>query len=196
MSEIPMPEPGGYEAPAPEKKKGCCSRTVLCIGVIAIVILAGIVFTAVLNNMGNGGNGGAEYGERDLILDYDFDPDIYPIYYYDEFTVSSSETQTSTQPDLYFQVSVDHTGSDSVSVTVHIAVYDLSQSEFESMTSSSIEDASGSLRASGDLTDEAVDHYIDLNNYADTYTWVLWFEASSKTSTWSVDVQIMLRYNY
>ena len=194
MSEIPMPEPGGYEPAAPEKKRGCCGRTVMCIGVIAVVIIGLVVITAILGGLGPT-NGGADYGERDLIVDYDYDPSIYPIYYYDEFSVSSSETQTSIQPDLYFQITVD-SGSDTASVTVHIAVYDLDQSSFESMTSSSLSDADDYLLGYGDYTDESVNDWIDLHNYAATYTWVLWFETSEKSDTWSCDITITLRYNW
>jgi hypothetical protein len=129
------------------------------------------------------------------VTDNDYDPDIYPTYYYDEFSVSSSETQTSTQPDLLFQVTVDK-GSDTASVTVHIAVYDLDQSSFDSMTSGGLSGADEYILGSGDLTDEPVNHYIDLHNYADTYTWVLWFETSEKSDTWSCDITITLRYNW
>jgi hypothetical protein len=195
MSEIPMPEPGGYEAAEPKKKTGCCSRTVMCIGVIAIIVVGVIAAAVILPNILGPSNGEPEYGERDLIVDNDYDPDIYPTYYYDEFSVSSSETQTSTQPDLLFQVTVDK-GSDTASVTVHIAVYDLDQSSFDSMTSGGLSGADEYILGSGDLTDEPVNHYIDLHNYADTYTWVLWFETSEKSDTWSCDITITLRYNW
>ena len=55
MSEIPMPEPGGYEPTPTEKKRGCCGRTVMCIGVIAIVIIGVIVATVILGGLGPSG---------------------------------------------------------------------------------------------------------------------------------------------
>jgi hypothetical protein len=189
MSEIPMPEPDGYEpTPTPTKKKrGCCSRTVMCIGIIAIVVVGVIAVTVLL------GGPEPEYGER-VVADYNnSDIDLSDITFYrDEFSVSSSETMTSTQPDLLFQITVD-TGSDSVSVSVHIAVYELDIDTFDSIETWA--ETNDYLVAENDFA-PPVNNYLDLYNYAETYTWVIWFDASGKTDTWSVDITLTLRYNW
>jgi archaellin len=186
MSEIPMPEPGGYEAVTTEKKKGCCSRTVvLCIVVIAVVVIGVIAATVLL--------GGPSYQTR--VVDEYYNEDVNlstTTFYRGEFYVSSSETQTSTQPDLYFQITVD-TGSDSMSVTVHIAVYNLDVATFDSIETWA--EVDNYLMDEKDIA-PPVDDYIDLYNFADTYTWVIWFEASEKTDTWNVDITLTLRYNW
>lgn len=188
MSEIPMPEPGGYEAAAPEKKKGCCGRTVMCIAVIGVVIVGLIILTALF-----GGGPEPEYGER--VIDEYNNSDVNlsdTTFYRGGFSVSSSETLTDTQPDLLFEITVD-TGSDSVSVSVHIAVYDIDVDTFDDITTWS--EANNHRIGYGDIN-PPVNHFIDLHNYADSYTWVFWFDAAEKSDTWSVDITLTLRYNY
>ena len=187
MSEIPMPEPGGYEPAAPEKKKGCCGRTVMCIGVIAVVIIGLVVITAILGGLGPSG---PSYESRQIESYTNEDPDVYPTYYRSEFSVYSSEVETSIAPDLYFEIIVN-SGSDSV--TTHIAVYNLDQATFDAIETWS--EADSYLMNEYDLSGNVYE-WIDLNNYADTYTWVLWFDCSDKTSTWDIDITLTLRYNW
>ena len=124
MSEIPTPDVGFEPAPTP-KRKGCCGRTgIVCIAVIAVVVVGIIAATMFL--------GGPGYQTR--IVDEFYNEDIElsdTTFYRDEFRVSSSETQTDIRPDLHFNIYVN-TGSDDVSVTVHIAVYELDRSTFDS----------------------------------------------------------------
>jgi hypothetical protein len=189
MSEIPMPEPGGYEPTPTVKKRGCCSRTVLCIGVIAIVVIGAIVITAILSGLGPS-NGGPSYETRQIESYTNENPDIYPTYYRSEFSVHSYEAETSIQPDLYFEIVID-SGSDAV--TTHIAVYDLDQNTFDGI--STWEEADTYLMDENDLSGNVYE-WIDLYNYANTYTWVLWFECSDKTGTWDIDITLTLRYNW
>jgi hypothetical protein len=162
--------------------------------VIAIVVVAGVIIV-LLPGFGNGGitttNG--NYSERQ-VADYQHqDIDLTPIYYRGGFSVSSSEVQTSIVPDLLFDIYVRDTGSDGVSVSAHIAVYE---------TSVSIVDGASTW---GELSSYLVDEgnypspfsqRIDLYNYVSSYTWVIWFEASGKVDVWDVDITLTLRYNW
>jgi hypothetical protein len=139
------------------------------------------------------GGGGTTYETRSIVTYSNTDVDIYPAYYYSEFNVYSYETETSIQPDVYFEISVDDTGSDAVTVTVHYAIYDADAATVYGAATWSELDVY--LLGSGS-TASFVDDFVDLNNYADTYTWVLWFEAASKVDTWDVDIDLTLRYNW
>jgi hypothetical protein len=85
---------------------------------------------------------------------------------------------------------VDDTGDDVVSVNIHFAIYAIDQTTFDSITTCSGLDSY--LVKDGDYMDNA-SGWFDLHNYADTYVWVIWFEASSKTSVWTVDIDLTLR---
>lgn len=159
--------------------------------IIAIVIVAGIIIV-MLPGLGNGGING-DYSERQVADYMNQDVELTPIYYRGGFSVSSSEVQTSTVPDLLFDVFVRDTGSDGVSVSAHIAVYEASVSTVDAASSW------------GDLSSYLVDEgtypspfsqRIDLYNYASSYTWVIWFEATGKTDVWDVDITLTLRYNW
>ncbi|MHA2354896.1 MAG: hypothetical protein ACXADC_06965 [Candidatus Thorarchaeota archaeon] len=194
MTEIPLP-PGDYQEPAAPPKKGPgCGTTMIVVLVIAIVVVAGVIIV-LLPGLFNGGltTTTPSYSERQVADYMNQDIDLSPTYYRGGFTVSASEVQTSIVPDLLFDVYVRDTGSDGVSVSVHIAVYE---------TSVSIVDGASTW---GELTTYQVDEgdypsplsqRIDLYNYASSYTWVIWFDASSKLDTWDVDITLTLRYNW
>jgi len=188
LTEIPLP-PGEYEAPPTPKKGRGCGTTVIVVLVIAIIVVAGVVIVL----MSGLGNGGTSYDEREIADYQNQDIDLNPIYYRGGFTVSSSEVQTSIVPDLLFDINVRDTGSDGVSVSAHIAVYE---------TSVSVVDAASTW---GELDTYLVgegtypspfSQRVDLYNYASSYTWVIWFEASYKTDVWDVDITLTLRYNW
>ena len=198
MSEIPMPASDPYQ-PAPPKSSGygtCCKiAAVVCVVLIILMVVIALVFMGSLASLFGGifGGGGTSYETRSVATYSNTDVDIYPVYYYAEFSVSSSETQTSISPDVLFDISVGDTGTDSVSVTIHYAIYNIdSATVFAAATWAELNTY---LVDDGSTTSSAYD-FINLNNYADTYTWVLWFEASSKTVTWSVDIDLTLRYNW
>ena len=139
------------------------------------------------------GGFGQSYDTRSIANYSNQDVQLFSTYYYDEFSVSSSETLTSTSPDIQFIVEVIDTGSDAVSVTIHFAVYEIDQTTFDSIPTWA--GVAPYLVDSANYTNSAND-FFNLNNNADTYTWVLWFEASSKTDVWSVDITMTLRYNW
>jgi hypothetical protein len=203
LTEIPVP-PDGYEAaPTPRKGPGC--GTMMIVGlVIAIVVVAGVVII-LLPGLGNGGfttsttttststTTTGDHSERE-IGDYRQDIDLVDtIYYFGGFSVSSSEVQTSTVPDLLFEVDVRDTGSDGVAVSIHIAVYEASASTVTNAASWG--DLSGYLVGEGTFSNPT-SRFINLYNYASTYTWVIWFEASDKTDVWDVEITLTLRYNW
>lgn len=194
MTEIPLP-PDDYQAPSGPPKKGRGCGTNLIVGlVIAIVVVAGIIIV-LLPGLGSNGitttNGG--HSER-LIADYqNQDIDISPIYYRGGFSVSSSEVQTTIVPDLLFDVYVRDTGTDSVVLSIHIAVYETSVSTVDAAATWG--DLSAYLVDEGTYSNPT-DQWIDLYNYASSYTWVVWFEASGKTDVWDVDITLTLRYNW
>ncbi|PNX52881.1 MAG: hypothetical protein BV458_07335 [Thermoplasmata archaeon M9B2D] len=197
MSEIPIPASDPYQQPKQSSGYGTCCKigALACVLlIIGMVIIAMVFMGGVLSLFGGiTTGGGTSYDTRALQSSNNVDVDLYPTFYYDEFSVYSSEVQTSTPPDVYFDISVDDTGSDSVSVTIHFAIYEIDQTTFDSiptwsgLTSYLVED--------GDYSTARTDFY-NLNNYASTYVWVVWFEATSKTDVWTVDIALTLRYNW
>ena len=193
-----MPASDPYQ-PAPQKSSGCgtCAKiaVIVCVVLIIGMIVIAVVFMGSLASLFGGifGGGGTTFDTRSIASYNNADVDIYPAYYYSEFNVYSYETETSIQPDVYFDISVDDTGSDAVTVTIHYAIYEVDAATVYAATTWSELDVY--LLGSGSTT-TFVSAYVDLNNYADTYTWVLWFEATSKTDTWTVDIDLTLRYNW
>lgn len=194
MTEIPMPGPEPYQqAPKKSDSSDCCKiGVIICVIFIIGIVIIAVVFLGSFASLFNWG-GGPSYQTRSIVTYSNQDVSLFPSYYYDEFSVSSFETQTTTQPDLDFEISVVSTGSDSVTVTVHVAVYEIDKTTFDGISTWAGLDSY--LVNQGDYTTTASD-FINLYNYADTYVWVFWFDASSKTSTWSVNIDLTLRYNW
>ena len=184
-----MPESDGYVAPTPSGGGGNTMK-IAAIVIIAIVVVAAVVIVVIWNPFAPSSNG-PTYQSR-TIKNVSQDINLWPTFYREEFSVSSSETQTTIEPDLYFQITVLSTGTDSVSVTITYEVYEVSQSMFDSLSWSELDP----YLLDSDSGTNSVGDWINLNNYADTYTWVIIFEASSKNSTWDVDVTLTLRYNW
>jgi flagellar basal body-associated protein FliL len=195
MTEIPMPGPSDYQ---PAKKSSATSDCCKIAGIICVILIIGMVVIAVVF-MGSilsffgGITGGTGYSTRTIASYSNEDIDLYSTYYYNEFSVSSSETLSSTAPDIRFVINVWDTGSDSVTTTIHVAVYELTKATFDSISTWSGLDPY--LVESGNYTNSASD-FFNLNNYSDTYVWVIWFDASSKTSVWQVNIDLTLRYNW
>ncbi|MHA2378162.1 MAG: hypothetical protein ACXADO_09320 [Candidatus Thorarchaeota archaeon] len=186
MTEIPLPS-DEYGAPAAPSKGLGFGKTLIVGLIIVIVIAAGIVIVMLP------GNGPTDYSERQVADYMNQDFELSPTYYRGGFSVSSSEVQTSVVPDLLFDVYVRDTGSDSVIISVHIAVYEASVSTVDAAPT--WDDLLSYLVDEGTYPDP-VSQWINLYNYVSSYTWVIWFEASSKTDVWDVDVTLTLRYNW
>jgi hypothetical protein len=188
MTEIPlMPS----EAPVgPSEKRVACGKPIIAIVVIVIVAFAALV---AINLMGNVGQSYSS-STRDIDSYNNTDIDLSTVSYYrSEFDVQTYEVETPYVPELLMDIAIDHTGSDSVTVTIHIAVYE---------TTAAVVDAAATW---GELDSYLVgeNDYIGsvyssiaLYDYATTYTWVVWFDASDKTSVWSVDIDITMDYYY
>ncbi|MFW9958662.1 MAG: hypothetical protein ACFFCT_11385, partial [Candidatus Odinarchaeota archaeon] len=197
MSEIPIPASDPYQQPKQSSGYGTCCKigVVVCVLLIVGMIIIAMVFMGGLLSIFGGifTGDGSSYQNRNLFSTNNEDINIFPDYYYDEFSVYSSEVLTSTQPDVYFDISVDDTGSDAVSVTIHFAIYEIDQTTFDSILTWSGLDSY--LVEDGDYSTSCTD-YFNINNYASTYVWVIWFDAASKTDVWTVDITLTLRYNW
>lgn len=195
MTEIPMPASDPYQQP-PKKSStssDCCKwGAIICVILIIGMVIIAMVFMGSLLSFFNGGID-FTYDERTLASYNNSDIDIYPAYYYSEFEVYSYETLTSTAPDVNFVISIDDTGNDSVTVTTHFAIYEIDYTDFANLTWI---ERDAYLIEEGDYSSTYVDSFFDINNEASTYVWVLWFDASSKTSVWTVDIDLILRYNW
>ena len=194
MTEIPMPGPEPYQqAPKKSGSSDCCKiGAIICVVFIIGMVVIAVVFLGTFASIFNWG-GGTSYQTRSITTYSNQDVELFPTYYAGEFSVYSSETQTTTSPDLDFEISVISTGGDSVTVTVHVAVYEIDKTSFDAISTWAGLDSY--LVDQGDYQTTASD-FINLYNYADTYVWVFWFDASSKTSTWSVNIDLTLRYNW
>jgi hypothetical protein len=185
LSEIPLAPSEGYGPPKEHAKKGC-GKVVIIIAVLVTVVVVVAVVVPRLSPQ-------SSYETRSIETWTNEDVELYsPTYYRWDFSVASSEVQTSTVPDLHFLISIDK-GSDIVSVTIHIAVYEMSRAAFDSY--STWAEVEPYLLSQSDHIN-SVNDFINLRNYASGYVWVVWFEAASKTSVWSVDMQLTLRYNW
>jgi hypothetical protein len=197
MSEIPIPAPEPYQQPKQSSGYGTCCKigVVICVLLIVGMIIIAMVFMGGLLSIFGGitTGGGPTYQTRSLLNSNNEDVSIFPTYYYDEFTVYSSEVQTTTSPDVYFDISVVSTGSDAVSVTIHFAIYEIDKITFDGIPTWG--GLNSYLVEQGNYSTSCTD-YFDIYNYASTYVWVVWFDAASKTSVWNVDISLVLRYNW
>lgn len=197
MTEIPMPASDPYQPSAPKRSEGsqCCKwAAIICVVLIIGMLLIALVFWgSFLSLFGGIIGGGTTYDTRSVASYNNSDVELFPTFYYDEFSVSSAETMTSTSPDIYFDISVDDTGTDAVSVTIHFAIYDMDQASFDAIPTWG--GVAPYLVQSGNYT-TSVSTYFNINNNADTYVWVIWFDAASKVDPWIVDIDLTLRYNW
>ena len=113
--------------------------------------------------------------------------------FHDEFNVSSSQVQTTTPPDMWFNITVVSTGADNVVVSIIVSVYRLDLATFNSIQTYGDRDVY--LIEQGVYTDTAT-NFFNLDNQASTYVWAVWFTVTHKTVAWDVDITINLRYNW
>jgi hypothetical protein len=112
---------------------------------------------------------------------------------YNEFSVNSSQVQTDTPPDMWFNITVISTGADNVMVSIFVAVYRCDLATFHSNPVYSSGDPD--LVEQGGYTNTATG-FFNLDNQASTYVWAVLFNVSHKTVVWDVDITINLRYNW
>ena len=135
MTEIPMPGPEPYQqAPKKSTSSDCCKiGAIICVVFIIAIVIIAVVFLGTFASLFNWG-GGPTYQTRSIATHSNQDVSLFPSYYYDELSVYSYETQTTTVPDLSFEISVISTGSDAVTVTVHVAVYEIDKTTFDGIS--------------------------------------------------------------
>ncbi|MGY5875318.1 MAG: hypothetical protein RTU30_06210 [Candidatus Thorarchaeota archaeon] len=203
MTEVPMPPMGGEPGMQKPSAGRGFSKIVIVIAVIAILFVAGLSLgffsnisptttTTTTTSTTTTSTIPPSHSTRQIVQYLSTDVNLYPSFYSGEFAVYSSETQTSVAPDFLFDITISDTGSDLVYPSVHYAVYNIDMTTFNSLSWAALDSY---LVEAGDDPNPAWD-YIDLHNYADTYVWVFWFEASSKTTTWVTDITLTLRYNW
>ncbi|TFG33153.1 ABC transporter permease subunit [Candidatus Thorarchaeota archaeon] len=120
-----------------------------------------------------------------------FDPAIMPDYYYKELIITEVHLETIEIPRLFIGVSDLNTGNDQVSVNVTFQIYNLNQTEYDSMTAS---ERLSYLYTSVSVVDGNLLNYIYLPNEEGVYIWELQFIASQKTSTWTANTRVVLAY--
>lgn len=200
------PSDGIVESSVPFKGPGF--RKALAAGILCTIVVVGGFIGVMLPGLSNGGSTTPTtlipnypytptypYTRKPITILTDVDVDISPIYSADEFSVSSSEVETSIPPALHFFIVVSDVSSDSAiddSIDVHIAVFDANLSTIESAPT--WDDLAPYLISEATLS-EPVSIEIDLHNSPSTYTWVIWFEAPYKTDVWDVTIWLYLRYN-
>ena len=135
---------------------------------------------------------------RDIKQNYDyfledryFDPDIMPNYYYDELVITEANLVTYRIPEIFIGVSDMNTGWDIVSFNVTFRVYQLSLTEYDSM---SVAERSTHLYANVSVVDDHLIQYIELLDEEEVYVWELQVIAPYKTSEWSANTRVVLSY--
>ncbi|NHJ13425.1 MAG: hypothetical protein EAX95_07095 [Candidatus Thorarchaeota archaeon] len=193
MTEIPLP-PDEYSGVEPEKKGGFC-KNILIIAVILMIVVGAVVgFTMFSDGPTTTTTQQVNWDSRDIADWNNVDIETSDtVYYRNQFTVSSYETETDEIPYVQFEISIDDMGADTGTVGIHVAIYQTTMSVVDDAATWSELDTY--LVGEGDYSN-SVNAYADLETYSDTYTWVVWFEYSGKTDTWVVDLLITLNYAY
>lgn len=161
------------------------TKAILAIVIIAIVAIASFTLLGTQPTP-------ITPGSATLADDNDRDVDLFPAYLRAEFTVNASQVRTGTAPSVQFNVTVADTGEDVVVVTIHVAVYDLNQTTFDSL-GTIIDLEPYEIEQIEEQTD--LSGSIALDNEAKTYVWLVAFMATEKIDVWSVDILITLLYN-
>ena len=166
----------------------------VCIVLIIGIMVSANVFVASFRGPSKTDSGATSYDSMSIVnyTNTDITLDRAGMMH-NEFGVNTSQVQTTTPPDMWFNITVASTGTDNVMVSIHVAVYRLDLASFDSIPTWDIRDSY--LVKQGDYTNTARD-FFNLDNQASTYVWVIWFNASHKTVAWDVDITINIRYNW
>ncbi|RLI60565.1 MAG: hypothetical protein DRO93_06710 [Candidatus Thorarchaeota archaeon] len=122
------------------------------------------------------------------------DVELYPTIYAREVDVGPQHLQVLEEnPSVYFSVIIQDAGAESdLDVLCVAELYAMDYATFNASTPSERQAALiGTHSRNNTMRTD-----ITVGDQPAKYTWVVWFNATQKTSTWSVDITIQLRYNY
>jgi hypothetical protein len=196
MTDIPRSGSESHRQLPSIHRTSDCSKpgALICVVLIIGIIVGANVFVA--NSQGPSKTDSSATSHDSISIISYTNTDITPYItgmMHDEFSVNSSQVETTTPPDMWFNITVVSTGADNVMVSVFVSVYRLDLASFDSIPTSSGRDSY--LVEQGMYTNTATD-FFNLDNQASTYVWVVWFNVSHKTVVWDVDITINLRYNW
>ncbi len=186
MTEIEMPSMGGYESEVRGKKP--CNK--ICAVVVILIIVGAIGGYYLLSARPT------ELNKRSLLDVEDTNISIFPIYYCDGFTISSVDVSSSAS--IYLRVYIYFTsfGSDTSDVTVHLAAYYTDEETVNAAPTWSELDTyligSSEFVIDPDDAPKGDSAMINLPLRSGDHSWVLWFESSGKSSSWSLDIDMEL----
>jgi hypothetical protein len=196
MTEIPNSGSESHQQlPNIHRGSRCSKRgALICVVLIIGIIVGANVFVTSSRGPSKTDSSETMYDSRSIVsyTNTDITPYITGMMH-DEFSVNSSEVQTTTPPDMWFNITVISTGADNVLVSIFVDVYRLDLASFDSIPTWSGRDSY--LVEQGMYTNTATG-FFNLDNQASTYVWVVWFNVSHKTVIWDVDITLNLRYNW
>ncbi|MFX1262635.1 MAG: hypothetical protein ACFFAZ_11140 [Promethearchaeota archaeon] len=196
MTEIPKSGSESHRQLPSIRRTSDCSRrgALICVVLIIGTMVSGNVFVSSFRGPSKTDSGATSYDSMSIVsyTNTDITPYITGMMH-DEFNVNSSQVQTSTPPDMWFNITVISTGVDNVMVSILVAVYRLDLDAFNSIPRWDIRDSY--LVQQGLYTNTAT-NFFNLDNQVSTYVWAVWFNVSHKTVVWDVDITINLRYNW
>ncbi|MHA2201405.1 MAG: hypothetical protein ACXABN_16130, partial [Candidatus Thorarchaeota archaeon] len=127
-----------------------------------------------------------------LLEDTTLDPAIMPVNdYVEEVDITGQYLDTVEIPFLFIGVSDLNTGSDAVSVNVTFRIYNLTLTEYDTLTES---ERLSYLYANVSVVDDNLLEYILLPFEEGIYVWELQFTAPQKTSVWSANTRVVISY--
>jgi peptide/nickel transport system permease protein len=118
------------------------------------------------------------------------DIELYPQTINGSFEITEENVETGEPPRVFFGAEVIDTGVDQIPVTIFIAIYEIDLETFETLSESQREQY---IVETANATTK-VTQYLVLEADPTTYVYVIWFDASQKTNTWSVNIRIILTY--
>ncbi len=178
MSEIPLAPSEEYKAPS---SSGGCNK-MLAIVVIAVVVVGSLVAVSFMSG---------SFVPTTRVVSSWTSENVLPwteVFYTSEFSVTSAEAAENT-PYLRIEASVDN-GDDSGAVTIFYELYECSKATVDGRASwSDIE----TYHIEGGYSTGVLSENIQLENYPQTYTWVLYFSyTGTKADDWLCDLTVTL----
>ena len=153
--------------------------------VAVVVVIAGLVAAVYFSHAFS-----ESYDTKLISHSTNFDPSITQ-FYVGEFRVLSSEVQVDRAPEVLFEITVFDSGNDN-DIGIHYAIFGTDRATYNSLNETARESF---LLDSRNRINRVNDRMI-LQISPMTYTWVIWYQAEEKTSSWSIDILLTLIYNW